>query len=403
MKISRREFLKVAGVGIAGILGAKLGFGTDEIRIGHQVDLSGPLAIYGYWQDKALKAAVSKVNQEGGIAGRPVRLFVEDTETNPDVGLRKLRRLILQDEVDFVIGSQHSGVSIASLPAALELETVYFPLGEATKITAELKNDYIFKPNHTVMSHIQVAYRWALQNLGKRWTIVVADYAFGLSHAKDWPSKIREMGGEVIDIITIPLGAVDFIPYLGKIDRRRTEVLLFVFPGAGAVRFIDQAAGLGLLKELKFFGVICSIDGIEVTEPLEGTWYVSNHPRLHEEVPDELKPFDAALREAVGVDHEGREIGGDKVVTASHYWYAWTALFLIKKAVEESGWRSKRDNPLLIEALEGMEVKASYGFPQGDLFIRAEDHQAFHDHYIEQVKDGKLRVILRFPKEEAIY
>ena len=58
---------------------------------------------------------------------------------------------------------------------------------------------------------------------------------------------------------------------------------------------------------------------------------------------------------------------------------------------------------MLIEALEGAQVGAGYGFPQGDLFIRAQDHQGFHDHYIERVEGGRLRVKLHFTKEEAVY
>jgi len=412
-KLTRREFLKAlvgAGAGLALGLGvplragahARAGAAAETIRIGHQVDLSGALAIYGYWQDRALRAAVAEL---GEIAGRPIELYTEDTASSPATGAARLRKLIQQDRVDFVIGSQHSGVCKASLPIAKELETIYFPLGEATELTSKWGNRYSFKVNHTVRSHVQVSYRWAVENLGKRWTIVVADYAFGRSHAAEWPPRIAEEGGEVLSTIAIPLEATDFVPYLAKIDVKNTDVLLYVFPGGSVVRFIEQAASLGILERVNLFGVICSIDGIdtEAIPALEGSWYVSNHPRLHEEVPEELREYDAHLRRAVGVDERGHELGGPRTVTGSHYWYAWEALHLLKRAVEECGWRSKEDNPILIETLEGLAAEAGYGFPQGALFIRAQDHQGFHDHYIERVEGGKLRVKLHFPKEEAVY
>jgi len=400
--LTRRAFLRaLAGAGL--FLSLPLGGRAEEpIRIGHQVDLSGSLAIYGYWQDKALRAAVAEV---GEIAGRPLQLFTEDTESSPTIGVQKLRRLIQQDHADFVIGSQHSGICKASLPLAQELKTVYFPLGEATELTGEWGNRYSFKVNHTVRSHVQVSYRWAVENLGKRWTIVVADYAFGQSHAAEWPPRVQEEGGEVLKSIAIPLDAPDFLPYLSGIDPANTDVLLYVFPGSNVVRFLEQADSLGVLEQVNLFGVICSIDGIdtETIPALEESWYVSNHPRRAGEVPEGLKPYDAALRRAVGVDDEGYEPDTGRTVTGSHYWYAWEALHLLKKAIEESGWQGKEDNPALIEVMEGITAEAGQGFPQGDLLIRAPDHQGFHDHYIERVEGGKLRVKLHFERSEAVY
>ena len=403
--LTRRDFLKATlGSLFLSLLGPRIGFATtkETLRIGHQVDLSGALAIYGYWQEKALRAAAAEI---GEIAGRPLEIITEDTQSSPSVGVQKLRRLIQQEGAEIVIGSQHSGVSKASLPIARELKTIYFPLGEATELTGAWGNRYGFKVNHTVRSHVQVSYRWAVENLGKRWTIVVADYAFGQDHAREWPPRIEELGGEVLDTIAIPLEVTDFVPYLTKIDVKNTEVLLYVFPGSNVVRFLEQAASLGILDQVNLFGVICSIDGIDTEEvpALEGSWYISNHPRLAAEVPEALKEYDSHLRRAVGVDDYGHEIDGTRTVTGSHYWYAWEALHLLKKAIEESGWRGREDNPVLIEALEGIQAEASRGFPQGALFIRAQDHQGFHDHYIERVEGGRLRVKLHFAKEEAVY
>ena len=54
----------------------------EPIIIGHQCDLTGGISSWGYWHDKAAKAAVDYLNDNNGIAGRPVKYVVEDTETN---------------------------------------------------------------------------------------------------------------------------------------------------------------------------------------------------------------------------------------------------------------------------------------------------------------------------------
>ena len=54
----------------------------------------------------------------------------------------------------------------------------------------------------------------------------------------------------------------------------------------------------------------------------------------------------------------------------------------------------------VIQTLEGMQMKNSLGHPQGDKFIRKEDHAGIIDCYISRVENGKFEVKKRIPKEE---
>jgi len=404
--ISRRTLLKGLLGGAALMLAPiplRTGLAKEPITIGLQADLTGVLPDYGYWHEKVIRAAVERINELGGIAGREVELLVEDTATSADIGRDKLVKLA-QEGASFVIGSQHSGVCLASLPLAQELKVIYFPMGEATEITGEEGNRYVFRANHSVRSHAQVGHRWAVENLGRKWTIIAADYAFGRSHAREWPPLLEKVGAEVLDTIFIPMETTDFLPFLTKVSPQ-TEVLFHVFPGVNALRFLTAAGELGLLERVNVFGVICTIDGIKMEDvpAIEGSWYVSNHPRRLEDVPQELREFDECFREHVGVTAEGTEEGTGRPTTGSHYWYGWEIVHLIKMAVEETGWRSKADNPQVIRYLEGIELKPGLGFPQGEKFIRSEDHQAFHDHYLELFEEQHLQVVEQFDKDEAVY
>ena len=72
-----------------------------------------------------------------GIAGRPVEYIVEDTETNPPTGARKFRSLVQRSNCDFVIGSVHWRVDLATVPIAKELQTIYIPQGMAAEMTGK--------------------------------------------------------------------------------------------------------------------------------------------------------------------------------------------------------------------------------------------------------------------------
>src|SRR3990172_4343220 len=116
----------------------------DEVVIGFQNDLTGLLSIYGYWYDKTAKAVVARINSQGGIAGKKVRLVTEDTESNVNIGTRKLRKLIEEDRADVVLGSLHSAIAIGSAPAVQQLQTVYIPTANAQSITGKLRNPSVF-------------------------------------------------------------------------------------------------------------------------------------------------------------------------------------------------------------------------------------------------------------------
>jgi len=122
-------------------------------------------------------------------------------------------------------------------------------------------------------------------------------------------------------------------------------------------------------------------------------------------VPRELRAFDAAYRKAVGLTADGRDVKDPKNTgTVSHMWSMWTVPYMIKQAVEKSGWKEAKHNADFMKTFCSLKVKAGPWAPQGDLVMREQDHQGFHDHYLEEVgPDLKLRVIARIPKEKIMY
>src|SRR6266702_1912994 len=79
------------------------------------------------------------------------------------------------------------------------------------------------------------------------------------------------------------------------------------------------------------------------------------------------------------------------------------AINCLKRGIQKSGFRGREDSMKLIEALEGMEVKESDDFPQGDKTLRKEDHQAFLREFIFDIKDNRHRILETIAKEKTIF
>ena len=406
-KHSRRSFLQCALAGGAAAGTANLTLMKDvfaqasgPIVIGHHCDLTGVISSWGYWHDKAAKAAVDLINKGGGIAGRKVELATEDTESNPASGARKLRNLIQRSNAEFVVGSVHSGVMLSAIPIASELKTIYFSTGEATEATGAKGTRYSFRTGTDTYSIAAASMPWCVENFGKAWTIIYADYAWGQSTNQESKAFIEKAGGRVLNSIPVPLDSKDFVPYLAQIPAD-TEVLLPAFIGSLSVAFYTQAKSMGLDKKMKMFSSSASIESIapdDIQGAAEGVYFFENFPRMLAAKNDEHhKQFIQLL----GIDDvHARENGSQRVMDKSHGWQAWEDIFAIKQAVEASGYKTRKDVEGVIRALEGMQMTNSLAHPQGDKLIRKEDHAGIIDCYISRVEDGKLQVKKRIPKED---
>src|SRR5665647_1276122 len=117
--------LLAAGCGVGGnaVLGAPQasnGSGSADvggsdlkgkpIKVGFLVDQTGPLAQYGHAHQLVGEAAARRINKNGGIGGRPIQLIIADTESDASAATPRTRQLIASDHVDFLLGSNTSGV-----------------------------------------------------------------------------------------------------------------------------------------------------------------------------------------------------------------------------------------------------------------------------------------------------
>ena len=406
---TRRRFLQTALAGGAAAATANIyltsGLMAKEsgpIVIGHQAELTGGFSSWGYWQDKCANVAAKLINEAGGIAGRKLELAVEDSESNPAVGARKLRSLVQRRGAEFIVGSVHSGVMLASIPLATENRIPYFSSGEATEATGARGSRYSFRLGTDTYSLAAVGAPWAFENLGKNWTMIFPDYAWGHSHFQEHKAVIESMGGKVNDPIAVPLDTKDLVPYLSKIPEE-TEVLFSVFFGALSVAFYTQAKTMRLDEKMKMYSVSGTIEAIapaDINGAAEGVYFVENFPRSLAARDDE---FHREFIRQLDIDAvHARENGSHRVMAKSHAWQTYETLFLMKRAIEESGWKTKSDTPGVVKALEGMSFDLSNDTPQGGGILRAEDHSGMINCQISQVRNNIFESVVTVSKEELM-
>ncbi len=107
----------VLGVLLAFSLIASAG-AAEPIRIGYLATLTGEGATWGQHERDGALLAVKEINEAGGLLGRPVELRVYDIKGRPEDAVNALRRMIYDDKVVAVGGSNYSGIQLAIAPIA---------------------------------------------------------------------------------------------------------------------------------------------------------------------------------------------------------------------------------------------------------------------------------------------
>lgn len=92
------------------------GVSATEIHIGYIPDLTGPAAHASRSHLWGIRRYFDMVNNEGGIHGRKIKLFIEDEKYNPSIALNAFKKLVLKKKVFAMVGNMGSAPFKAELP-----------------------------------------------------------------------------------------------------------------------------------------------------------------------------------------------------------------------------------------------------------------------------------------------
>jgi branched-chain amino acid transport system substrate-binding protein len=89
-------------------------WGAEEpIRIGYLATLTGDGSVWGQSEEAGATFCVKQINDAGGLLGRPVELICYDTKGKPEDAVNAVRRMIFEDKVVAIGGSNYSSIQLA--------------------------------------------------------------------------------------------------------------------------------------------------------------------------------------------------------------------------------------------------------------------------------------------------
>ena len=251
----------VISLSITGAFAANRDFDKAEtIRIGSL----GPVQLVpGIGIHNAAKMAVDEINEAGGIEGKKLELFIGDTEGKPEKGITAMKKLVLEDKVDVLVGCYSSGVALALQPFLPKYKIVYLASGTASiALTDNVKNDYdkykyFFR--HMINSDVRQQ-KWATKfltefvngQLGyKKFAILAENAKWVHEYAPNLKKDLEDAGLEVVFYEMFDVDVKDFSPTFASIKAKDADWVAQILSHAASIPLVkawqdNKPAPMGL-------------------------------------------------------------------------------------------------------------------------------------------------------------
>lgn len=224
---------------------------TDPVYFGVSAPVSGNLAEYGRLWKQGFDLALTKVNAEGGIDGRPVALKWEDSQSDPKQSTAVAQKFVADDSIIAELGDFSSNASIAASPIYSGAGLVQFGFTNSNPDFTAKGDEYQWSPSLT-------------QDFFQDWNAkTVAEYADTVAvvyQETDWgkgafaffQAAAEEYGLDIVYSSAFLPDSTDFRPILIQARDSQPDAVVHLGYGPDGALIVNQLRDVGFAGQ--FFG-----------------------------------------------------------------------------------------------------------------------------------------------------
>jgi ABC-type branched-subunit amino acid transport system substrate-binding protein len=352
---------------------------VSRIKVGVITDQTGPLSFMGIANANVATMVIDDINANGGLLGRQIDLYLEDSETTDSAAEAKATKLVQEDQVDVIFGGIYSSARQAIKgPAVADGKKLYiYP----EQYEGQECDPLIFCTGPVPAQQVEPLIPWLMRRTGaKKFALPSADYI--------WPhvlnEKVREVvtanGGEIVQEEYFPLDHTDYAATVDKIMSSGAEVVFNTIVPPGLTPFLEQLYDSGFTE--RGGHIVCTYFdenflNLVPAQHVEGLYSCLDYYQ------DASDPFSKEL-----INRYDRLYPGSAKFTAGSACSGmYRGLRLWEAAVKEAG---SLDQDAVIKALD--HAKISDG-PGGAAEMVPGQHHVRMNMYIAQANDGTFKIV----------
>ena len=349
------------------------------IKIGAVVSLTGTYAGLGEPEKNAIEMEVARINEAGGVNGRPIEVIIEDDATDDAKANAAASKLIDQDGVVALMGATGTGGSMAMRDVVTRGGVPQVSMAGGTVIINPVDPAVFATPwPNTLVAPFEIE---AMQKAGIKKVGWIADSGgFGKDGTAVFTEEAKKAGLEIVSAQTFNPGDADMTAQLTKIKNAKPDALVMWTAGKEAATVLKNAKDLGM--DMPIYGSHGNarrelIDG--AGDAAEGFKFAAGKILMPQAYGEGTEAYKVAND---FVTRYEAEFGQPPSTFAGH---AYDALYLITEAAK------RIDGEITPEALRD-EIEKTQGFVGigGTFNMSATDHNGLQasDLMLYEVKNG---------------
>lgn len=278
---ARRSFIAALFAGASMLLApgaqAQQGVSANEIVIGALGPLTGPFAFIGAPGRDGMQLAIDRINEQGGVNGRRLRLVFEHANT-PAESVAAAKKLVEEDKVfTLVLASGSTGAAAA----ADYVRGAKIPTYNIYGATPIIRNPFARNVFHSAIPGAEVSGKKMIDEAfaavpgAKKIGILAGTYAFPQSHLATIRQQLTERKVEFV-VEQFDAAAKDFTAQLLSLARAKVDATLILGSYTEAGFAIKQAPEKGISPNMQWV-----LDGSAVNDAIA---QIIGNPAAHKNI-----------------------------------------------------------------------------------------------------------------------
>jgi len=222
---------------------------AEPVKLGMILDMGSLYAdVTGPGSELAARMAVADFG--GKVLGRPIEVVVADHQTKADIAAAIATKWFDTENVVALLDVAASSPALAVMNVAnLRNKIVLLNGPGASSITNEACIATVVHYAYNTYATSHAVTKAVMQQGGKTWYFLTADYTFGHQLESDSASVIEANGGKVLGDAKAPINTSDFSSFLLQAQQSKAQVIGLANAGSDLINTVKQAAEFGITRD----------------------------------------------------------------------------------------------------------------------------------------------------------
>ncbi len=341
------------------------GWAAEPIKLGAFFDLTGPASSIGTPTMLVARMVVDKINKEGGINGRPLKLVEGNTEGDPTKAVMVVKKFIEKDHVVAVIGPTRTGTGMATKPIVEQSRVPTFMTVGGDPVISVKPYRWTFKSPQRSSVAVMKTYGYMKKISIRKVALITSSDGFGRDGENWLEKKAGDFGIAIVGKEGFQPRDTDMTAQLTKLRSTDAQAIICWTIGPAGSIVAKNVNQLGITIPLFQCHGLPDPKYIELAgRASEGNIMPSTKLMAADQLPD-TDPQKGVIKEFISLYNDVYDYDR-KYPINTHSGYAWDAIYIVTNAMKKVGTEREKLRDAIEKTKDYVGISGIYSLTPDD-------------------------------------